>query len=421
MEGARPLRFFLAILAVATFAACGGGGGGATVPGGSSGGSTGGSTTTSSAVRQQSAANSALSVASNSIDVDSYGSASGAVSFAIGRALAVHTQQSTPAPTGTTTCQDGVEFSQSSSSGGTFQETIEFFYDQQCTQPRRLITLDITFASGGGTATGTEELWDSSGNVVDYKTDNATFTTANNELTQITIQRSVAAAPSTQPFAENGFSCVFTQGTPVDCGQATVATINNPQLDPHIYASMTPASGTSPMPSASASPTTSPTPFEIGFAGTVVVTQSTPAASPSASPSGGWGWNPQPISLQLTVAGNGYTGATQSMSIASPVPAATPPAWTITGGTAVVTLSGTATLGFGPSGMFTDANIQLVDSADGLTITFTSASRGGLNGTVTNASNQTVATVTVDANGDGVIDYTTGATAQIRDWIILSS
>lgn len=428
MEGSRPIRLFLAVLTVAAFAACGGGGGssgGSMIPGNTGSSGTGGSSAVSSAVRQQSAANSALAVAGNSVAVDQFGSTGSAMTFAIQRAIAMRTAQATPSPSGTTQCNNGVEFSGSNSSSGTYQETIEFFYDQQCTQPRKLITLNITFSNGSGTANGTEELWDTSDNVVAYNTDSATFTTgSNNQLSSITVERTAAAAPSAQPFSENGFSCVYTQGTPVDCGNATVATINNKQLDPKIYATMTPAPGTSPSasPSASASPTASPTPFEIGFAGTVVGTLATPSPSPSpsASPSG-WGWYPQPEQLQLTVAGNGYTGAVQSMSIASPAPQVTPPAWTITGGTQAVTLSGTATLGFGASGLFNNANIVLTDSADGLTITFTSANHGGLQGTVANASGQTVATVTVDANGDGVIDYTSGMTAQIRDWIVLSS
>ena len=130
-----------------------------------------------------------------------------------------------------------------------------------------------------------------------------------------------------------------------------------------------------------------------------------------------FGWTPQSVELQLTIAGTGYTGATQSMTIAP----ATAPAWSITGGTQVTTLSGNATIAFGPSGMMSTGNITLVDSADGLTITLTTIAYGGLSGNVTNSSGQTVATVTVDANGDGTINYTSGATAQIRDWVILSS
>jgi hypothetical protein len=423
MESNRPIRSFLALCAIAVVAACsGGGGGGSTMPSSGNGSGSSGSSAPSAsttAMKEQSVANSALSVSGNSLDVDQFG-ATGSVGIqAIQRALASR-NGAVPA-TATPTCQNGVEFSQSSSGSGNYTQTIEFFYDSACTQPRKEITLNITFSSGTGTFTGTEELWDMSGNVVDYKTDTGTFTFSGQQVTEVSVQRTVAAAPSATPFAENGFTCVFNSGQAIDCGDGIVATINNPQLDPHIYQNMGPSPSPSASASAAASPTPSPTPFEIGFAGTVTGTQSTPSPSPSASSmptmSPNNGWNPQPFQLQVTVNGTGYTGATQSMTIAP----ATAPAWTITGGTQVTTLSGTATIGFGPSAMMSTANITLTDSADGLTITLTSIGHGGLSGNVTNSSGATVATVTVDANGDGVINYTSGATAQIRDWVILSS
>lgn len=386
-----------------------------TPPAGSGTQGSSGSNTASTTAKEQSAAGSALAVTGNSLDVDQFGSAEGAMSFAIRRAIA--SRSDSVSATATPSCQDGVEFSQTSTGSGQFTETIEFFYDTACTQPRRLVTLNISFTSSGGTADGAEELWDTSGNVVDYKTDNAAFTLQSNsqQLAQITVQRAVAAAPSATPFGENGFTCIFTGSNPIDCGNATVATINDRQLDPRTYGSSSPVP--SPSASSKASPTPSPTPFEIGFTGTVTGTQATP--SPSASPSSGpnFGWNPHNVQMQLTIAGTGYTGATQSMSI-SP---ATAPSWMVSGGSQVTTLSGTATIGFGGSGMISNANITLVDSSDGLTITLTSISRGGLSGTVTNSADQTVASVTVDANGDGTIDYTSGATAQIRDWVILST
>jgi hypothetical protein len=417
MESNRAIRSFVAICAIAIFAACGGGGGGggSISPSTGSGASSGSSSAATTAAKEQSVASSALSVSGNSLDVDQFG-ATGSIGIqAIQRALA--SRNGTVSATATPSCHNGVEFSQSGSNGS-YMQTIEFFYDSACTQPRKEITLNITFSTSTGTFTGTEELWDTSGNVVDYKTDTGTFDFSGQQVTQVSVQRTVAAAPSATPFAENGFTCIFNSGQAVDCGNGIVATINNPQLDPHIWQNM----GPSPSPSASpTSPTPSPTPYEIGFTGTVTGTQTTPSPSPSASPSSApsWGgWNPQSFDLQFTVAGTGYMGATQSMTIAP----ATAPAWTMTGGTQVTTLSGTATIGFGQDATMSTANITLDDTADGLTITLTSVgNRGGLSGNVTNSSGQTVATVTVDANGDGVINYTTGATAQIRDWVILSS
>jgi hypothetical protein len=407
MESRLALRTLFAWFAVASFVACGGGGSGA-VPGTGSSGA-GSPSASTMATKEQSVAGSALAITGNSLDVDQFGTTGGAAVFAIQRAIATRNGQSPAAETGT--CQNGVEVSQSRSGLGEFQETIEFFYDSACTEPRKLIVLDVTFSSTGGTATGTETIYDMSGNIVDYKTDDVTFTFASGsqKLAEISVQRTVAAAPSATPFAANGFTCIFGGSDPIDCGNAIVATINDLRIDPHIYAT------SSPTPSAAQ--TASPTPYEIGFSGSVVGTQTSP--SPSASPDAQpfLGWNPQSTQLQLTIAGMGYIGATGSMTIAP----AKAPLWTVNGGTQVTTLSGTATIGFGYAGMIGSANITLVDSADGLTITLTSIGRGGLSGTVTNSSDQTVATVRVDANGDGVIDYTSGATAQIRDWVILSS
>jgi hypothetical protein len=410
MESRLALRLVFAAVVLAAFVACGGGGGG-TLPGTDSGSANSGVTT---AAKEQSVAGSALSMAGNSFDVDQFASTGGAALFAIRRAIATRDGELEPAQTAT--CQNGVEVSQSSSGPGSFQETIEFFYDAACTQPRKLIVLNVTFNSSGGTATGSETNYDTNDNVVDYKTDNVTFQFSANskQLAEISVQRSIAASASAPPFASNGFSCIFVTANPIDCGNAIVATINDSALDPHIYATTSPTPSTSP----SSSPTASPTPFEVGFSGTVVGTQVTPSPSslPTAQPLSAW--NPQGTQLQLSINGAGNIGPTGSMTIAL----AKPPNWSLTGGTQVTNLSGTATIGLGANGMFaSNVNITLVDTADGLTVTLTSAGYGGLTGTVTNSSGQTVATVTVDANGDGQIAYTSGAVSQIRDWVILSS
>ncbi|HTX56452.1 MAG TPA: hypothetical protein VMD47_05035, partial [Candidatus Acidoferrales bacterium] len=302
MESKRALRPFLVITVIAVFAACSGGGG-STVPSAGMGGSSGGTSSQSMTAKEQSVAGSALSVGGSSLDVDQFGASGSVTISAIARAIASRSGP-VPAQSSPGSCQDGVEFSQSSSGSGQYTETIEFFYDSACTQPRKLITLNISFNSSTGTIAGTEELWDQSGNVVDYKTDNGTFDFSGRQVTQISMERSVADAPSATPFAQNGFTCIFDSGSAIDCGDGIVATIGDSAIDPHIYATMTPAPGTSPSasPAASSSPTASPTPYEIGFTGTVTGSQSSPSPSPSpsASPSSGpsWGWNPQSFQLQ---------------------------------------------------------------------------------------------------------------------------
>lgn len=412
MESSRTIRSFFVVLAVTAFAACGGGGG--SMPStGSAGGNPSNPGSGNTTAKTQNAANAALAVTGNSLDVDQFGASTSITSFAIRRAIATHDGTAPADESSPGACQDGVEFTQNSPGSGQFNEMIEFFYDSACTQPRKLITLAIDFSSTGGIINGTEELWDTTGKVIDYKTDEGTFAFATNshQVTQLTVERTVAASPTSTPFSENGFTCLYNTSNPIDCGNAVVATINDRQIDPDDDMDASP----SPSPSPTA------TPFEIGFTGTVQGSFQT--ASPSPAPSGmptmspNFGWSAQNVALQLTVGGTGFTGALQSMTIAP----ATAPAWSIAGGTQVTTLSGTATIGFGPSGMMSNANITLTDSADGLTITLTSVGHGGLSGNVTNSSGQTVATVTLDANGDGTINYTSGATAQIRDWVILSS
>ena len=180
----------------------------------------------------------------------------------------------------------------------------------------------------------------------------------------------------------------------------------------------------------SASPTASPTPFEVGFNGTLTGTLATPSPAPSASaspsaapstspaaiPMDGGAWNQGAQQLQLTIAGNGYLGAVGSMSIAP----GTPPAWTLTGGTQVSTLTGSGTLVLGDDDSIGHANVTLTDAQNGYTITLTSQGDHHLSGTVTNSSGQTLATIQVDDAGNGVIDYTSGATGRIRDWVVLS-
>ena len=433
MEGRRLLRSMLAVLAVTAFSACGGGGGGSSVPStGSGSGSTNQTQTTQA--KQQSAANAALSVTGNTADVDQFGSTSSITSFAIQRAIATRNGNRTdgggsPSPSPSAgACQNGVEYSQSGSNG-TYTETIEFFFDSGCTQPRKLVSFTITFNSSGGTLTGTETYYNMSGSVVYYKTDNATFTLGSNQqqLSEIVLERTDAVSPSATPFKESGIACIFSGPGSSACGNGLVATVNNANLSPSMTPPPSPSAspGSSASPAASASPTASPTPFEVGFTGSVTTSVSTPSPSPSASPSNAptFGWNPQPVTITADISGSGYTGGPLSMTIASPAPGVSPPLWTLSGGTQITTLTGTASLGFQPNGCFSNnVNITLTDSADGYTITFTSQGQwGGLQGTVTNSSGQTVATANIDANGDGVIYFTSGGYGLIRDWVILTT
>ncbi len=465
MELAHPFRSLTAAIAVLSLVACGGGGGGSSVVPSSGGPSSGGTTSAPTSVtRGTSTASSALNVAGSTLNVNQFGSASGAVVFSLRRAIAAHVRMRelgaqgspspspsaspTTAPTATPgpVCQNGVEYSQTGTGTGTMTETIEFFYDQQCTQPRKLIVMTVTFTATGGSSQGTETLYDQTGAIVDYKNDSMTFTTdpTTNALTELSIEQTVAASPSAPPFSQNGFTCLFGSANALNCGEAHVATIAAPQIDPNDDGGENSASP-SPSPSASASPTASaspsaapsasPTPFEVGFDGTLTgvaaspspsptaAPSASPSTAPSSSPSPGPGlapmdsnWHSGTTQIQLTIAGNGYLGAVGSMSIA----AGTPPAWTLTGGTQVSTLSGTATIGIGDDDSIGNANMTLTDQTNGNVITLTSNGDHHLSGTVTNSSGQTIATIQVDDSGNGEIQYSSGAAGRIRDWVVLN-
>jgi hypothetical protein len=377
------IGFTILVIVAATVAACGGGGAaGAPSLGGAGGGKI------VSVATQRNVAGSALASVGNDVDFDEWGSPGGMSEMALKEAATiedVHTESET-APT----CQNGVEFSQSSTGQGEVTQTIEFFYDPACTEPFKLIVQTISFSNTGGSIQGTEEIWDQTGTVVAYKTFSLGFAISGGRLTSIAMQKSVAPAPSASPFFQVGESCLFGTSNPVDCGAGNVVTISQPTASP------------------------SPLNESIGFTGTVTgdfVTPS-PSPSPSASPPS-WG---QPNQLQLQLNGSGYTGAVGALTLS----AGTPPAWTIAGGTEVLTLSGTVTLGFGGPrwGGGVMSSIDLDETALGLTVTL-SSSNDQLTGNVTNASGQVVATMTLDFSGTGTITYSNGTTAPVVDWIIL--
>ncbi|HTA40457.1 MAG TPA: hypothetical protein VK760_15335, partial [Candidatus Acidoferrales bacterium] len=216
--------------------------------------------------KQRSLATAALSVAGASIELDQFGSQDGLLSQLLhfGHDNA-RRRKLRPHDGSTPVCKNGVEYSWSSGGSGQVDQTIEFFYDAACTQPFNLITLDATFSSGGGNATGTQETWDQSGNIIGYQTYTATFTPGvNGGIGQIVVQKTSAPAPSASPFSQSGFTCLFNTGNAVDCGSGTVTNVA----------------------------LASPAPEEVGFEQTVVGQFVTP--SPSPAPSASASASPEP-------------------------------------------------------------------------------------------------------------------------------
>jgi len=400
--------------------------------------------------KQRSLAGAALSVAGAGIDLDQFGSADGLLSQLLhfGRGVA-HTQQRSPraiAPP----CNNGVEYTWSSTGQGQVSQVIDFFYDSACTEPFNFVTLNATFTSAGGNAQGTQETWDINGNVVGFQSYTATFTAGiNGGIGEIVVNKSSAPAPSAPPFSQSGFTCLFNTGNAVDCGSGTVTNVALASPAPEevgfqqtvVGTFVTPSPGPSGQPSAqpSGSPSAEPSESPSAEPSGSPEPSSSPWASPNhhGGPSGG-GWHGGPIGLQLQINGAGSSGTLGALTLAS----GTPPAWTITGGTQDGTLTGTATIGFGGfdhhgggwhndrhrgpgggdpgPGAMTSIDLTLNDTADGLTVAITSASFGKLTGAVTDtATGRAVATMSLDFSGTGTITYTSGEVDQVQDWTIV--
>jgi hypothetical protein len=387
---------------IVALTACSGGGGSSSSPG--AGGSGGGSTIgTQSIDTQRSLSGSALSVAGSSVDYNQLSGPQSATVLGIQDATTIAASATAggtlipgPTPVGNGTCFNGVEFTYSSTSG-TITEKIEQFYDAACTKPYRLENLTITpsprGAAGAGSSSGTVQVFDQSGNTVDYQTFSQTFTVnANGLVTKISQTRTDAASATSPPTSQYGSTCLVgpLATTAIDCGTGNALTDTTANEALGFVQTTTGQFLLTPV----ASP--APTAVPLATAGAPI-------------------YRGNPSSLSLTINGSGYTGAIGALTLS----AGTAPAWTIAGGTKVVTLSGTATIGFGFSSVMSSVDLTLVDSADGLTATLTSLRGPGLTGTVTNSSGATVATIAIDLSGTGKITYSNGTTEQVKDWIIL--
>ena len=353
---------------------------------------------------QRTIAGAALSVAGSTINLNEFGSNDSRTVQMLrhGRSISHKRTPHTVAPN----CNHGVEYSYSSTGFGNVTESLEFFYDALCTMPADLYTLNATYTSAGGTAESTETTWDRSDNVTGFKMFSISFATGGDGgLTNIVVQK--VNNQGTNLYS-SGFTCLFQTGNAVDCGSAVISTVQT-----NSNARMHPNTVTTPTPSAT--PSTPPTPGEVGFAQTALGQYVTPSATRRSNDHG---WNNGTSGLQLQINGAGFAGPNGSLSIL----ADTPPAWLISGGTQVDTLTGTATIGFGgfqhghdgwrdgrsrtPNGFCPGAMssiaLTLVDSANGLTVSLTSNNRGQLTGSVTQtATGQPVATMALDFTGTG--------------------
>jgi hypothetical protein len=367
-------------------------------------------------------AGAALSIAGSSSNYNQAGSTGGRLISLLhaGHSLARTRKPHTVAPP----CNNGIEYSSSSSGQGQVTQILEYFYDSACTRPADLFTLNASYAAAGGSALATETRWDQNGTIVAYCTYSVSFANdAYGNLSQVQVQQTSSTAPGAPPLAQSGYTCLLETGNAVDCGSGVVDTLAAPSTV------------------ATSSPSPPPAPGDVGFEQTVVGVAVTPSPGRghdrAAKRPGDRGWGGDgPSGLQFTINGAAFAGPAGSLTL-SP---GTAPAWTIDGGTQVDALTGTATIGFGGywhghdgwrtgrergghdgwGGGMSGISLTLVDSADGLTVKL-SGRGGGLIGTVTQtAGGRQVATMYLDFFGNGNVVYSGGVTSPVRDWVIVN-
>jgi hypothetical protein len=115
----------------------------------------------------------------------------------------------------------------------------------------------------------------------------------------------------------------------------------------------------------------------------------------------------------------GHDGALGSLSLAQ----AAFPNFTVSGGTAADSGTFNGSFTYSPTGVLLAGAFTLTDAAADGTVTANSVGTPatGVNGVITRTSTgQTVATFSVDTNGNGTITYGNGTTGRIVNWQIVS-
>lgn len=273
------------------------------------------------------------------------------------------------------TCTNGTESATIDVSASEVQLYERDFYDAACTSLYEDVYLDvIAQSSSSGSATGTLTRYTTSGTVFEYNTVELAMTGIGTASPQITVQLTDAPNATAPQLAAVGLSC-GASSTSASCGAAAV--VHSQTLSQDAAMSM--------------------------------------LMSVSESVSG------STITVPISGSAASYTAALNAISIA---PMANNfPSWTVSASSALATADSAALSGkftFTTSGIATGGSLTLTDSADDGTAILTLNSQG-----ITGVIKQTdtgasVATFTVDANGNGTIAYSNGTTGQIVNWQVLS-
>ncbi|MGZ3510474.1 MAG: hypothetical protein ACXVAC_19140 [Vulcanimicrobiaceae bacterium] len=266
-------------------------------------------------------------------------------------------------------CSNGVEAVQTQVGSAEIQEYERIFYDTACSQLHQDIFIDaIATSATAAMATGTDSQYTTTGTVFAYNTLQLSITGIGTGTGTFSVVVTDAASASAAELGRLGVACNVGTGA-LGCGFGALVHDGTASQDDGMTVNI------------SASATTSST-------GTTV-----------------------PIN------GNGgaYFGPLNGMTLSQ----GTFPAWTLNGGSQVDSASFSGQLSYNTLGYLSGGTLTVSDSADDGTATIT-ASGSSISGAVKQTSTgQTVATFTVDQNGNGTISYNSGATAQISDWQVI--
>jgi hypothetical protein len=274
-------------------------------------------------------------------------------------------------PTTLAVCNAGVELTLAPS-GPTAHIHEQTFYDAACTQLFQDINLDETLvASNSVSLNGNQTQYTRAGAVFAYDTLTGSLVGAGTSSAQMTIQVADAANSSAAPRAVAGLSCNVA-ATSQTCGSGGVDHVAALSQD-----------------------------FGATIAANVVV----------APPPGGG----------MFAAFNGNSTAYKGALNALGLSAGPFPSWSVSGGSVTdnVTLSGGLT--FSAAGIITSGQLTVVDAAADATVTVTASGQPiVIAGVIKQTSTgQTVATFSVDINGNGSITFGNGTTAVIIAWQVI--
>lgn len=271
-----------------------------------------------------------------------------------------------------TVCNGGAEITSTFVGATETQIHEQTFYDPSCTLLFQDIHLDVVAGGTSATLSGTETQYTRAGNIFAYDTISGSLNGVGTSLLQVNVQVADAASSTSPVRAVAGLSCNIGVASQT-CGSGAVEHLASLSED-----------------------------FGATLSANVSVLPVPGAASVAVA----------------NFSGNGasYKGTLNALTLSE----APFPGWGVSGGMLAdsVTLSGVLT--FSGGGILTGGSLSIVDAAADATVNVVaSGSPLTISGVIRQTDNgQTMATFTVDANGNGTITYSNGTTALIIAWQI---